>query len=55
MPHLSTALLFAPVFLTLVCLQLLSGCIFMPVDDGRGRGGHDRGGYGRDRYDDHRR
>jgi hypothetical protein len=55
-----TIALFAPVFLALLCVQFLSGCIFVPVDDGRGRGGSDRGGYerggyGHDRYDDHRR
>jgi hypothetical protein len=54
MPRLTIALV-APVFLALICLQFLSGCIFVPVDDGRGRGGYDRGGYSRDRYDDHRR
>jgi hypothetical protein len=31
--------LFAPVLLALICLQLLSGCILVPVDDGRWRGG----------------
>jgi hypothetical protein len=30
------------------------GCIFVPVDDGRGRGGY-RGGYEYDRHDEHRR
>lgn len=54
MPRLTIAL-FAPLFLALLCVQFLSGCIFVPVDDGRGRGGHDRGGYGHERYDDHRR
>lgn len=34
--------LFAPVLLALICLQLLSGCILVPVGDDRGRGG-DRG------------
>jgi hypothetical protein len=58
MPRLTIALV-APVFLALICVQFLSGCIFVPVD-GRGRGGSDRGGYerggyGHDRYDDHRR
>jgi hypothetical protein len=54
MPRLIIALV-APVFLALICVQCLSGCIFVPVDDGRERGGYDRGGYRHDRYDDHRR
>jgi hypothetical protein len=46
--------LFAQVLLALTCLQLVSGCIFVPVGDDRGRGGHDRG-FERDRHDEHRR
>jgi hypothetical protein len=59
MPRWSIAL-FAPLLLTLICLQLLSGCLLVPVDDGRRRGGgwdergYDRG-YDHDRRDDHRR
>jgi hypothetical protein len=51
MPHWRIAL-FAPLFLALVCLQLLSGCILVPVDGGRGRGGYD---HGYDRHDERRR
>jgi hypothetical protein len=48
--------LFAPVFLVFVCLQLLSGCIFVPVDEGRGRGGdRDERGYEREHHDERRR
>jgi hypothetical protein len=63
MPRSRIALV-APILLALLCLQLLSGCLLVPVDDGRRRGGdwddrgHDRGydrGYDHDRRDDHRR
>jgi len=53
--------LFAPLLLALLSLQLLSGCLLVPVDDGRRGGdwgGHDRGydrGDDHDRHDDHRR
>jgi hypothetical protein len=51
MPRWNIAL-FAPVLLGLVCLQLLSGCILVPVGDGGGRGGYHRG---YDRHGEHRR
>jgi hypothetical protein len=59
MPRWRTTLL-APVLLALISLQLLSGCILVPVDDGRGRGGGGDGrgyerGHDHDRHDDYRR
>ena len=52
MPQWRIALV-APLFLALIGLQFLSGCILVPVGDGRGHGGY---GYdrGRDRHDGHR-
>ena len=46
--------LFVQVLIALTCLQLVSGCIFVPVGDDRGHGGY-YGGHERDRHDGYRR